>query len=352
MKEFWSSRIADITPYTPGEQPRNQTFIKLNTNENPYPPSPQALKTMSDALGPNLRLYPDPECLELRRAVADYHGLDINQVFAGNGSDEILAFCFQAFFEPGQEIVMPDISYGFYPIYADYFGVKQRLVTLDENFNLPLTEFANAPGGVVIANPNAPTGKAIDLASIQRILNTNRNVVVIVDEAYVDFGAQSAMPLIKDYSNLIIIKTLSKSRSLAGLRVGFAMGNPNLIEALRCVRDSINSYTVDRIAQAGAIGAVEDESYFQSTRLFIIKTREATTKKLTQLGFTVLDSSANFIFVSHPKKSAKSLLDGLRTKGILVRWFNKPRIDNYLRISIGTDEEMDALCAALKELLA
>jgi histidinol-phosphate aminotransferase len=352
MKEFWSSRIAHITPYVPGEQPRNQTFIKLNTNENPYPPSPMALQAMADALGPDLRLYPDPECMELRKAAAAYHGLDISQVFAGNGSDEILAFCFQAFFEPDLEVVMPDISYGFYPIYADYFGIKTRLVPLDDHFDLPLAEFASAAGGVVIANPNAPTGKALGLDSVQRILNTNRNVVVIVDEAYVDFGGQSAMVLIKDYPNLLIVKTLSKSRSLAGLRVGFAMGNPNLVSALCCVRDSINSYTVDRIAQAGAIAAVKDESYFHSTRLAVMKTREETIKKMTKLGFTVTESCANFIFASHPKLSAKSLQNGLREKGILVRWFNKPRIDNYLRISIGTDAEMDALCIALKELLA
>jgi len=352
MKEFWSSRIINATPYTPGEQPRDQIFIKLNTNENPYPPSPMALQFMADALGPDLRLYPDPECLELRQAVADYHGLEVGQVFVGNGSDEILSFCFQAFFEPNLEIVMPDISYGFYPIYADYFGLKTRLVPLDEQFDLPFSECANAAGGVVIANPNAPTGKALSLDSIQRILNTNRNVVVIVDEAYVDFGAQSAMVFVKDYPNLLIVKTLSKSRSLAGLRVGFAMGNTNLISALCCVRDSINSYPVDRIAQAGAIGAVQDESYFQTTRLSIMKTREATVRKLTKLGFQILDSSANFIFIHYPGRSAKELQEGLRDKGILVRWFNKPRIDNFLRISIGTDEEMDALCVAFKELLA
>ena len=352
MKNFWSKRIRDMVPYVPGEQPKDRKFIKLNTNENPYPPSPKALEAIRAAVGDGLRLYPDPECAELRDAIAEYHGLPSDMVFAGNGSDEILAFCFQAFFDPDRTILFPDITYSFYPVYAAYFGLTFREVPLDGDFGMPVAELCRGgSGGVVVANPNAPTGRAIELHALRAILESNRDCVVLVDEAYVDFGAQSAAGLVPEYDNLVVVHTLSKSRSLAGLRVGYALGQPNLTAALRCVRDSINSYTVDQLAQAGGAAAMRDRAYFEATAAKVQATRERTAARLRELGFTVYPSAANFIFISHPDRAARALLAGLREKGVLVRWFDRPRIDNYLRVSIGTDEEMDAFCAAVQELL-
>ena len=312
MKEFWSARIRDAVPYTPGEQPRDRKFIKLNTNECPYPPSTKVLEAVRAAADENLRLYPDPECLDLRRAIARREGLSEDQVFCSNGSDEVLAFAFQAFFDPDREVVFPRITYSFYPVYTSYFGLKCRRVPM---------------------NPDFP------------------DVVVIVDEAYVDFGAQSAVPLIDKYPNLLVVQTASKSRALAGLRVGWAMGHQNLIHGLRCVRDSINSYTVDRLAQAGLRAAIEDEDYFQSIRRRVMDTRAWTVTALKEMGFTVLPSQANFLFVSRPGRSGKELLDGLRARGVLVRWWADEPIRDWLRVSIGTDEEMRALVGALKELI-
>lgn len=266
MKEYWSRRIRDAVPYVPGEQPRGRTFIKLNTNENPYPPSPKVVEAVKSAAGEGLRLYPDPECAGLRAATAKLHGVTPEQVFPGNGSDEVLAFCFQAFFDPERPILFADITYTFYAVYTDYFGLKAWQIPLDEDFSLPVERFCKAEncGGVVIANPNAPTGRSVDLEDIRRVLEEHRDVVVLVDEAYVDFGGVSADTLLKEYDNLVVVRTLSKSRALAGLRVGYALGSPNLISGLCCVRDSINSYTVDRLAQAGAVAALEDGPYFES----------------------------------------------------------------------------------------
>lgn len=351
MKEFWSPRIRDITPYVPGEQPRGRVFIKLNTNESPYPPSDKVLEAIKAAADESLRLYPDPECLGLRQAAAERFELKAEQVFAGNGSDEILAFCFQAFFDPDKAILFPDITYSFYPVYADYFKLKFRAVALDEHFDLPIEQFYGSEGGVVIANPNAPTGKAVGLDAVRSILEHNPGVVVLVDEAYVDFGGQSAAGLVSEYPNLVVVHTLSKSSSLAGLRVGYAMGNPNLMEALRCVRDSINSYTVDRLAQAGGAAALKDTAWFNKMTLKIRNTRERTAEQLRALGFLVHDSSANFLFVHRDGYPARKLLADLRERGILVRWFDKPRISDYLRVSVGSDEEMDNLIGALKELI-
>ncbi|MBD5134012.1 MAG: histidinol-phosphate transaminase [Clostridiales bacterium] len=351
MNRFWSKRIQDIIPYTPGEQPRDRQFIKLNTNECPYPPSPRAIEAIRAAAGDSLRLYPDPECLELRTAIARREGLDINQVFCGNGSDEILAFAFQAFFDPEREVVFPKITYSFYPVYTDFFGLKRREVPMNPDFSDPIDLLCGQNGGVVLANPNAPTGIAVGLDTVEKLLRANPDVVVIVDEAYIDFGADSAVKLIDRYPNLLVVQTTSKSRALAGLRVGWAMGSAGLIDGLRCVRDSINSYTVDRLAQAGAAAAVEDEDYFQSIRRRVMDTRSWTEKALKEIGFTVLTSQANFVFVSHPEHSGKELLDGLRTRGVLVRWWDKPEIENWLRISIGTDDDMKALVRALSELI-
>lgn len=350
MKELWSKRCRELTPYVPGEQPQGQKFIKLNTNENPYPPSPKALQAIREAMA-DLRLYPDPACLALREAVAQDLGVKSDQVFAGNGSDEVLALAFQAFFDPDRPIRFADITYSFYPVFADFFGIPYEEIPLEENFTLPVKPFLEPCGGVVIANPNAPTGREMDFYGLRDIVEAHPDRVVIVDEAYVDFGARSAVELIDRCPNLLVVRTLSKSRSLAGLRVGFAVGNENLIAALHTVKDSFNSYPVDRLAQAGAVGAIRDKEYFRATVSKINATRSYTAGALGKLGFTVCDSSANFLFVSHEKVPGKELLDGLRQRGILVRWWDKPRIRDYLRITIGTEEEMNALCRAVEEIL-
>ena len=352
MKEFWSKRIKHMAPYVPGEQPRDRTVIKLNTNENPYPPSPKALEAIREAAGGLLRLYPDPECASLREALAAVHGLRPEQIFVGNGSDEVLALCFQAFFDPDRTILFPDITYGFYPVFADMFGLTYREIPLDEHFGVPVEQFLGHNGGIVLANPNAPTGRELSLCAFRELLEGNPEAVVLVDEAYADFGTCSAVELIDRYPNLVVVQTMSKSHSLAGLRIGAALANENLIAALNCVKNSFNSYTLDRIALAGAEGAVRDQDYFRATTTKIIHTRDRVAVELKLLGFEVCDSSANFLFVRHPQADAKALLDGLRERGILVRWWDKPRIRDYLRISIGTDEEMDTLCQILKGLLA
>ena len=351
MNRFWSRRIQAIVPYTPGEQPKDRQFIKLNTNECPYPPSPRTVEAIRAAARDSLRLYPDPECVELRSSIARREGLETGQVFCGNGSDEILAFAFQAFFDPDREVVFPKITYSFYPVYTDFFGLRRREVPMNPDFSDPIDLLCGKNGGVVLANPNAPTGIAVGLDTVEKLLCANPDVVVIVDEAYVDFGAGSAVELIGRYPNLLVVQTTSKSRALAGLRVGWAMGDENLIAALRCVRDSINSYTVDRLAQAGAAAAIDDEEYFQSIRRRVMSTREWVEKALKEKGFTVLPSQANFVFASHPGRSGKELLNGLRERGILVRWWDKPEIKDWLRVSIGTDGEMEALVKALGELI-
>lgn len=351
MKEFWSSRIRDMVPYTPGEQPKDRKFIKLNTNENPYPPSPRVQEAVQSVAVDSLALYPDPEAVNLRNSLAEYHQVSPEQVFVGNGSDEILAFCFQAFFGPEKAICFPDISYGFYPVYADLFRVQYEEIPLNEDFTLKLEAFLGNNGGVVLPNPNAPTGIALPLTDIERLLAANPDVAVIIDEAYVDFGAESALTLLDRYPNLLVVRTMSKSRSMAGMRVGYAIGSTNLVTALNCVKNSFNSYTLDRVALAAAEASVSDERYFQETRQKVIGTRERTTTRLTELGFQICPSQANFLFVTLPGYRGKELLDGLREKGILVRWWSKSRISDYLRITIGTDEEMDALLKALGELI-
>ena len=351
MKEFWSKRARDLVPYTPGEQPRQRNWIKLNTNENPYPPSQKALAAIRAAAGETLRLYPDPECASLREALAATFDLKPAQVFVGNGSDEVLALCFQAFFDPERTILFPDVTYSFYPVFADLYGLSYREVPLDERFGLPLESFVGDNGGVVIANPNAPTGRSVSLCDIRMLLEGNPESVVIVDEAYVDFGAQSAVPLIDSYPNLVVVQTTSKSRALAGLRVGFALGNENLIAALNSVKNSFNSYTLDRLALAGAEGALRDGDYLRAITMKISSTRDWAADRLKRMGFEVSDSAANFLFISHPDIPAKVLLDGLRERGILVRWWDKPRISNYLRITVGTDQEMEALCQALTQMI-
>ena len=350
-KQFWSRRIADIEPYVPGEQPKDKKYVKLNTNENPYPPSPRVAEAAARVAASDLRLYPDPECTSLIQTLASFYGLKPEQIFVGNGSDELLAFCFLAFTDENTPAVFPDITYSFYPVYSEFFETNCRIVPVKEDFTIPLEELERDDGTIVLTNPNAPTGIALALDSVEEILKANPNHVVIVDEAYIDFGGQSAVELIPRYGNLLVVQTFSKSRSLAGMRIGFAMGNESLIAAVGAVKNSINSYTLDRMAMALAQAAVEDREYFLETCSRIAATREATSEKLKELGFSVLPSKSNFLFVSHVSAPARSLFRRLREQGILVRYFDKPRIDNYLRITIGTDEEMDILVSTLSAIL-
>jgi histidinol-phosphate aminotransferase len=348
---YWSNITRNICPYTPGEQPKDKEYIKLNTNENPYPPSHRVIQAMKNAANRDIRLYPDPESYELREAIASFFNLDTKNIYVGNGSDELLAFSFMAFFNPGRPILFPDITYTFYPVYADLYNINYENIMLDKEFNIPVEAFFKENGGIIFPNPNAPTGKDIPLDSIRQILEQNRDVVVIVDEAYIDFGGESAVGLINSYPNLLVIRTLSKSHSLAGLRVGFALGNEELIQGISRIKNSINSYTIDRIAMAGAIEAIRDYEYFNEISRKIINTRERINIELRELEFDVVDSKANFVFISHPTISALEIFKKLREKGILVRHFNKPRIDNYLRVSIGTDEDMDCFIERLKVII-
>lgn len=350
-KTYWSRRIQDIEPYVPGEQPRDRRYIKLNTNENPYPPSPKVQAAMAAVAQDSLRLYPDPDCAALRETLAGLHGLRPEQVFVGNGSDEVLAFSFLAFMDGETPAVFPDITYSFYPVYGRFFENRCRIVPVNGDFTIPLEELMRDDGTVVLTNPNAPTGIGLPLSDIRRLLEANPNHVVIVDEAYVDFGCQSAAELVGEYPNLLVVQTFSKSRSLAGMRIGFAYGDENLIGALNAVKNSVNSYTLDRLALAAAQAAAEDREYFYDTCRAIAKTRETTTGKLRGLGFTVLPSQANFVFASHDRVPAETLFRRLKENGVLVRYFKKPRIDNFLRITIGTDGEMDVLTDTLRAIL-
>lgn len=351
MNRYWNTTVKNIKPYIPGEQPKDSKYIKLNTNENPYPPSPKVIEAIRLAANETLRLYPDPTCEELRATIAEYYNLGKEQVFIGNGSDELLAFSFQAFFEPaGKPVLFAEITYGFYPVYADFFKISHRLIPLDEEWNIREEGYCQENGGIIIANPNAPTGKGVPEKTIETILNRNENSVVIVDETYGDFGGISSARFIDDYQNLLIIKTLSKSHSLAGLRVGYAMGNEGLIEGLIRVKDSINSYTVDRLALAGAREAIKDDAYVQETRSRIIRTRERVAARLVKMGIKVIPSQTNFIFISCRQCSGDILFQRLKEKGILVRYFNKSRIDNFIRVTIGTDTEMDRFLDAIADI--
>lgn len=351
MSKYWNNKVREIEPYVPGEQPKDKKYIKLNTNENPYPPSSKAIEAMKKAVNGDLKLYPDPTCSDLINEIAKLYDLNNDEIFIGNGSDEVLAFSFMAFFSKDKQILFPDISYSFYPVYAELLNLDYKLVKLDEDFNIQLHELKKPNGGIIIPNPNAPTGKYIVVEELKKLLEANKNSVVIIDEAYIDFGGESMIKYIKDYDNLLVIQTLSKSRSLAGLRIGFALGHKDLIEGLNRIKNSINSYTIDRVALAGAKAAISDNEYFEEITRKIINTREKTCVELEKLGFKVLESKANFVFVTHKKVSAKVLYEKLKDNGILVRYFNKYRIDNFLRITIGTDEEMKSLIESFKLIL-
>lgn len=351
VSKFWSPHVQALAPYTPGEQPHGQRFIKLNVNENPYGPSPLVLEAIRSATDDNLRLYPDPASTGLARAIAETHGLTEDHVFLGNSSDEVLAHAFNALFRGKGTVLFPDISYSFYVTYCALYEIPFKQIPLRSDFALDPHDYKESNGGIVIANPNAPTGIALGLSQIEDILQRNRDVVVMVDEAYVDFGADSAASLIQRYDNLLVAQTFSKSRSLAGLRAGFAMGQPHLIEALRRIKDSFNSYPLDRLAQIGALAAWQDRDWFEQTRAKIIESRRRLATELTQIGFTVLPSATNFLMVSHPRVCAENLLAGLREQGILVRHFQQSRIRNWLRISIGTPEECTHVLQGMHSLV-
>ncbi len=351
MKTFWSDSIRGLTPYTPGEQPAIAQLIKLNTNENPYPPSPAVLAALQAATNADLRLYPDPEGRQLKQVIAEQHGLAPAQVFLGNGSDEVLAHAFLALLKHERPIMFPDISYSFYPVYCALYGIAFDTVPLDESFQIRVADYARPNGGIVLPNPNAPTGIALGLDSLRTLLAGSPDSVVLVDEAYVDFGAESAVPLVREFPNLLVVQTLSKSRSLAGLRVGYAMGHPDLIAALNLVKGCFNSYPLDRLALAGAQAALQDTAYFDATRQRVIRSRDWLAQELRALGFQVLPSMANFVFARHPAHDARFLQQQLRKQAILVRHFSLPRVEQFLRITIGTDEECAALAAALGRTL-
>ncbi|MDE7192348.1 MAG: histidinol-phosphate transaminase [Oscillospiraceae bacterium] len=347
----WKDNLIKIQPYTAGEQPNKTDFIKLNANENPYPPSPRVLKAIREFNGESLKKYPNADAAPLAAALAKRFGLERENVFVGNGSDDVLALCFRAFFNSGKPVLYPDITYSFYPVWCEMLRIPYETVPVDGSFNIDSADYRRPNGGVVIANPNAPTSIGRELDFIRDILHHNRESVVIVDEAYVDFGGTSAIPLLKEYENLVITQTFSKSRSMAGMRIGCALGNKEIISALFAAKDSYNSYPMDSVAIAAGVASVEDEEYFAQTVSRVIASRERLSEELRALGFELPDSSANFVFAEHPKRSAREICEYLKTRDIYVRYFSKPRIDNRLRITVGTEQEIDALLGALNNFL-
>jgi histidinol-phosphate aminotransferase len=352
MSRFWSDNVANLTPYTPGEQPQITNLIKLNTNENPYGPSPKALQAIAKVNNDNLRKYPDPISRDLKQSIAHYYDLAVDQVFVGNSSDEVLGHTFRALLKQSKPLLFPDISYSFYPVYCQLFDIDYLQIPLREDFTIDLDDYTPQNGGIIFANPNAPTGIALQPERIERLLQSNTESVVVIDEAYVDFSDVSSVDLIEQYPNLLVIQTLSKSRSLAGLRVGFALGNKELIEGLERVKNSFHPYALDALAVAGACAAFEDKAYFNLTTDKIKSTRIATSNSLREMGFSVLPSNANFVFVTHQTRAAAELFSLLREQKIIVRHFDAARINNYLRISIGTDSQMQKLLSALREILS
>ncbi len=348
---FWSDFVQGLEPYVPGEQPRQTNLVKLNTNENPYGPSPKVLAAIEEAVSEDLRLYPPPGADALKAAIADYHSLSPAQVFVGNGSDEVLAHTFHGLLHHQLPVLFADITYSFYPVYCGLYGIDYKALALDEQLQINVEAYLQPNGGILLANPNAPTGQLLSLAEIEQVLKSNPTSVVVVDEAYIDFGGQSAVALINHYKNLLVVQTLSKSRSLAGLRLGFAMGDSELIEALERIKNSFNSYPIDRLAIAGGVAAFADQAYFESTRDRVISARQQLAGALTELGFEVLPSAANFVFTRHPECDGADLAVSLRDKGIIVRHFAEARIDQYVRITIGTDRQMGLLIKALTEVV-
>jgi len=351
VNRFWSRLVHELHPYVPGEQPSISNVVKLNTNESPFGPSPRVLDAIRAEAAETLRLYPDPEATALRRALAAYHGVRPEQVFVGNGSDEVLAHAFVALLRQDAPLLLPDITYGFYLAYCRLFGIRSETVPLDSALRIRIADYARPAGAIIISNPNAPTGIALSRAEIKALLETHPEQPVVVDEAYVDFGAETVIPLVASYPNLLVVRTMSKSRALAGLRVGYAIGDSGLIEALVRVKDSFNSYPLGRPAQAGAVAALEDETHFQRIRAVVIEERDRLTRGLTRLGFDVLPSAANFVFARHPARDGAELTADLRAQAVLVRHFAMPRISNYVRITVGTNTQTEFLLAALARCL-
>lgn len=347
----WEDNVRKVVPYTPGEQPKIKNIIKLNTNENPYPPAPGVVEALKSMDVSDYRKYPDPSCTKLVDAIASFYSVDPEKVFVGVGSDDVLAMAFLTFFNSDKNILFPDITYSFYDVWADLYRIPYTQVPLKEDFTIDPEDYYVENGGVVIANPNAPTGVALPLSAIEEIVRKNSDVIVIVDEAYVDFGGESALPLIDKYDNLLVVQTFSKSRSMAGMRIGYAFGCKKLIKYLYDVKFSFNSYTMNMPSIELGAAAIADKDYFDKTRSMVMATRERAKKELKDLGFEFGDSMTNFIFAKHPDKHGKDIFDYLRQNGIIVRRFDLPRISEYLRISIGTDEEMDELIRVLREFL-
>jgi histidinol-phosphate aminotransferase len=348
----WEKNVRKVVPYVPGEQPKKQRMIKLNTNENPYPPAPGVKEAFKQIDTDRLRLYPDPVVTDLVQAIADFYQVDTSQVFAGVGSDDVLAMIFLTFFNSEQPILFPDITYSFYDVWADMLRIPYEQIPLDENFLIRPSDYTRPNGGVIFPNPNAPTGELMELSQIEQIIEANPDVIVVVDEAYIDFGGESALPLIEKYDNLIVVQTFSKSRSMAGSRIGYAISNPTLIGYLNDVKYSFNSYTMDTVTIALGTAAIRDRAYFEETRDKIIKTREWTKQQLRELGFVFGDSKSNFIFARHSKVSGEKLFEALKEKDIYVRHFSKPeRINEYLRITIGTDQQMQELIDFLRDYI-
>ncbi|MGO9446142.1 MAG: histidinol-phosphate transaminase [Thiobacillaceae bacterium] len=353
MSRYWSEVAQGLSPYEPGEQPKLENLIKLNTNENPYGPSPRVLEALRLEAADSLRLYPDPASDRLRVAIAEFHGVKPEQIFVGNGSDEVLAHAFLALLKHEQPVLFPDITYSFYPVYCSLYGVAYRPIPLTESFEIRVDDYFTENGGIVFPNPNAPTGRLLSVSQIERLLSANADSVVLIDEAYIDFGGVSAIPLVDRYPQLLVVHTLSKSHSLAGLRVGYAVGNKELIDGLVRVKDSFNSYPLDRFAQAGAVASMQDGDYCAQMCRKVMVTREWLTDALRGLGFDVVPSAANFVFTRHPKQDAAKLTASLRERGIIVRHFKRPEsIVQHIRITVGTAAQCTALVTALKEILA
>lgn len=351
MSREWTKNLRNIEPYVPGEQSKDKDIVKINANENPYPPSPKAIEALKSFDTNKLRFYPSANSTKIKEAIAKYYKVDVSNVFVGNGSDDVLAVAFQSFFNSEKPIAYPDLTYSFYPVWCSLFGIKYKNYPVGDDFRINPEDYKEKNGGVVIPNPNAPTSLGEGLDFVEKILNYNQDSVVIIDEAYVDFGGTSSIPLIDKYENLLVTGTFSKSRSLAGLRIGFAIGSKALIDVMEAVKNSYNSYTVDSLSIEMGAASIEDDEYFKSTCKKVIKTRERVTLELKKLGFDVLDSQTNFIFVTHNKHNMKSLFEYLKTQKVFIRYFSLPRIENYVRITIGTNEEMDIFLEKTKEFI-
>jgi histidinol-phosphate aminotransferase len=352
VTRYWTELARHLSPYVPGEQPRIGGVVKLNTNESPFGPSPRAIEAVRAAGSDRLRLYPDSQATRLRETLAAYHHVALEQVFVGNGSDEVLAHAFAALLKQRMPVLFPEVTYSFYPVWCRLLGIEYETVPLDAEMRINVSDYLRRPGPIIIANPNAPTGIALPLEEVRRLVAARSDAAVVIDEAYVDFGGETAVPLIRDHPNLLVVQTMSKSRALAGLRVGYALGDAGLIEALTRVKDSFNSYPLGQPAQAGAVAAVEDEAHFQATRAAIIKNRAILTAGLVTMRFEVLESSANFVFARHPDHTGAALSTALRERAVLVRRFSGPRISDYLRIAVGTEADIRRLTEALTEILA